>query len=314
MLLALSLVMTLGYMGQIYVAHAEEIDQQAEAEGEFSRLGADSCMLCHSNGMEPDASAIFATPHASRVDPDAPFSNLQCEACHGPGKDHARGQRGGESVSPAITFGTRASTSPEEQNQICLGCHQDEGRLSWHGSVHDEEEVPCAACHQVHREKDRVFDPIDQQQACFDCHPKRRADVQLTSNHPLRFGSMSCSDCHNPHAGDNDFLLQEPTVNETCYTCHAEKRGPFLWEHAPASEDCTLCHRPHGSNHDAMLTRKPPLLCQQCHSPAGHPSVAFTPGTVEDDFNNRFLLGRGCMNCHSAPHGSNHPSGVTLHR
>jgi DmsE family decaheme c-type cytochrome len=109
-------------------------------------------------------------------------------------------------------------------------------------------------------------------------------------------------------------LLQEASVNETCYSCHAEKRGPFLWEHAPASEDCTLCHRPHGSNHLAMLVKRPPLLCQQCHSPAGHPSVAYTPDQAENEFNNRFMLARACLNCHSEVHGSNHPSGVTLHR
>jgi DmsE family decaheme c-type cytochrome len=159
-----------------------------------------------------------------------------------------------------------------------------------------------------------VFDPLAQQEACFGCHQERRADTFRNSNHPLRFGEMSCGDCHDPHAGDHDFLLREATVNLTCYTCHAEKRGPFLWEHAPASEDCTLCHRPHGSNHDAMLTKRPPLLCQQCHSPAGHPSVAYTSEVVGNELDNRFLLGRACLNCHSEVHGSNHPSGVTLHR
>jgi hypothetical protein len=26
------------------------------------------------------------------------------------------------------------------------------------------------------------------------------------------------------------------------------------------------------------------------------------------------MLGRACLNCHSQVHGSNHPSGATLHR
>ena len=151
-------------------------------------------------------------------------------------------------------------------------------------------------------------------QACFECHPKRRADTFKASSHPLRFGNMSCSDCHDPHNGNNDFLLQQASVNETCYTCHAEKRGPYLWEHAPVAEDCILCHQPHGSNHPALLKRRSPLLCQQCHSPAGHPSTAYTSDLAEDSFSNRFMLGRACLNCHSQVHGSNHPSGATLHR
>ena len=289
-------------------------EPEFDPTGDFSRLGADSCVLCHGEGMPQDASGIFATPHAARTDPAAPFSGYQCEACHGPSKDHARAQRGGGNVAPHTTFGARATTPASDQDAVCLGCHTSNGRLGWHGSMHEFEEVPCAACHQVHQPRDPVLDPLAQQERCFTCHQKRRSDTLRPSNHPLRFGSMACSDCHDSHNGNNDFLLVEETVNQTCYTCHAEKRGPFLWEHAPASEDCTLCHRPHGSNHDAMLTKRPPLLCQQCHSPEGHPSLAYTPETFGDELNNRFLLGRACLNCHSEVHGSNHPSGVTLHR
>ena len=105
-------------------------------------------------------------------------------------------------------------------------------------------------------------------------------------------------------------------MNQTCYTCHAEKRGPFLWEHAPAAEDCTLCHDPHGSVNPARLKKNPPLLCQQCHSIAGHPSVARTPAGLPGGAGggSAFLLAGSCLNCHSQIHGSNHPSGVKLMR
>lgn len=281
---------------------------------DYTRLGADSCLACHGEGSERPATAIFHTKHASRTDPDAPFANLQCETCHGPSEEHARAQRRGQNALPPTVFGGDSPTPATEQNAVCLGCHETHGRLTWFGSRHERENVPCAACHQVHRERDRVFEPLAQQEACFDCHTQRRADTFKASSHPLRFGNMACSSCHDPHAGANDVLLVEATVNETCYTCHAEKRGPFLWEHAPAAEDCTLCHDPHGSNHPALLTRRPPLLCQQCHSPAGHPSVPYTEGDFDNSAMNRFLLGRACLNCHSQVHGSNHPSGLTLHR
>jgi formate-dependent nitrite reductase cytochrome c552 subunit len=63
-----------------------------------------------------------------------------------------------------------------------------------------------------------------------------------------------------------------------------------------------------------LLVRRPPLLCQQCHAPAGHPSGAYTSEDIDNNFSNRFLLGRSCLNCHSQVHGSNHPSGAKLHR
>jgi DmsE family decaheme c-type cytochrome len=108
----------------------------------------------------------------------------------------------------------------------------------------------------------------------------------------------------------------KPTVNQTCYTCHAEKRGPFLWEHAPVAEDCTLCHFPHGSSRPVLLSKSPPLLCQQCHTVAGHPSVAYTSRGLPGGGGGggAFLLAGGCVNCHSQVHGSNHPSGVKLMR
>jgi predicted CXXCH cytochrome family protein len=88
----------------------------------------------------------------------------------------------------------------------------------------------------------------------------------------------------------------------------------MLWEHAPVAEDCSNCHDAHGSNHAAMLKQRSPLLCQQCHMPSGHPSLAYGPESIEDDYRSRFLLGSSCSNCHTQVHGSNHPSGVSLTR
>ncbi len=125
---------------------------------------------------------------------------------------------------------------------------------------------------------------------------------------------MTCSDCHAVHDSMARALLTQPTLNDTCYECHAEKRGPYLWEHVPASEDCTTCHRAHGSNHRGLLTKVAPLLCQDCHSRAGHPSFARTGASLPGGQPSQFLVGGSCTNCHSRVHGSNHPSGANLTR
>jgi DmsE family decaheme c-type cytochrome len=281
---------------------------------EYSSQGADACVVCHGPGMPQSAVAIFATPHGSRQDPAAPFAQLQCEQCHGPAADHVVAVSRGESALPPVTFGAHAATPAATQIAACLGCHDDHGRNGWTGSAHETSEVPCAACHQVHAERDRVFDALAQQETCFGCHARRRNDALKPSSHPLRFGAMSCSSCHDPHQGQHESLLIESSVNDTCFTCHAEKRGPFLWEHAPAAEDCSLCHQVHGSNHAPLLTRRPPLLCQQCHAAADHPGLAYGDSQLDEAQADRFLLARGCLNCHSQVHGSNHPSGATLHR
>jgi DmsE family decaheme c-type cytochrome len=127
---------------------------------------------------------------------------------------------------------------------------------------------------------------------------------------------MACSDCHNAHGSATAAMLNKPTVNQTCYSCHAEKRGPMLWEHAPVAEDCTLCHSAHGAVRAALLNKSPPLLCQQCHTVAGHPSVARTGAALPGGSagGQIFLLAGSCTNCHSQVHGSNHPSGAKLMR
>jgi len=286
---------------------------QSESPPPLSRRGATSCLRCHDKEGEFPIMGMFNTAHASRTDPRSPFSSAQCETCHGPGGTHERIPRD-EATPPMLTFGMDAETPVLEQNDICLSCHGDQDRMGWVGSAHDEQEVPCASCHEVHTEHDPMADAQTQQQVCFDCHPRTRAQTFQASSHPLRFGKMTCSSCHSAHNGHNDYQLVETSINDTCYTCHAEKRGPFLWEHAPVAEDCSECHSAHGSNHAAMLTQRPPLLCQQCHMPGGHPSIAYTSDSPDSTYESRFLLGASCSNCHTQVHGSNHPSGVTLTR
>ena len=101
-------------------------------------------------------------------------------------------------------------------------------------------------------------------------------------------------------------------INESCTSCHAEKRGPFLWEHAAGREACSTCHDPHGSNNDRMLVVRTPMLCQRCHIGTRHPSTIYD-GTALAQRSNR-LVTRGCVNCHQQIHGSNHPSGNAFAR
>jgi DmsE family decaheme c-type cytochrome len=135
----------------------------------------------------------------------------------------------------------------------------------------------------------------------------RRAQVQRSAHMPFREGKVTCTDCHNPHGTPNPSLLVKSTVNETCYQCHAERRGPFLWEHPPVMENCANCHDAHGSSRPQLLKASMPRLCQQCHVESRHPTTPALSTT-------RVAINRGCTNCHSQIHGSNHPGGVFYQR
>lgn len=298
-----------------------EADKQAPADSfhgkedvPYTPQGADTCLKCHDEDSEVPVLALFKTKHAVQADERTPFAQLQCETCHGPGGEHGKRVRRGEARPPIRDFGRQAATPVSEQNGVCLGCHENHARTDWQGSVHQRHDVACASCHRVHAAKDPVLIVSQQPALCLECHKQQRAEIHKASTHPVRYGQMACSDCHEPHGSATEALLKRETLNQTCYACHAEKRGPFLWEHAPVAEDCSLCHRPHGSNHPDLLTQRPPLLCQQCHSLMGHPSVQYTGRGLVGQLPSPRVLAGSCTNCHSQVHGSNHPAGADLSR
>ncbi len=286
----------------------------AKAEPAYTSRGADTCIKCHDEDSEFPVLSIFKTKHAQQADKRTPFATLQCEACHGPGAEHAQEVPEGQKQAPIIAFGAHSRVPVEKQNQICLGCHANQSRIAWPGSTHGGNQVRCVSCHAIHATHDAVQTTAEQPDICFDCHKRQRAEFDKPSTHPVRLGQMACNSCHEVHGAIAAKLLIKPTLNETCYSCHAEKRGPFLWEHAPVAENCSNCHTPHGSIHPTLLVKRAPLLCQECHSQVGHPSVARTGAGLPDGNPSGFLLSGACLNCHSQVHGSNHPSGVKLMR
>lgn len=285
---------------------------------QHSAKGADSCLECHDDEtVAYSAGAIFKTKHGHQGDKRSPFGakGLQCEACHGPGAQHsAKGSKKKLSIN---SFKADSYLSVEVRNQACLGCHEGGTRTGWHAGAHERNAVACTDCHRIHQPQgDPVMTRTTEAAVCLTCHKNQTAAFQMPSSHPVRQGLMSCSGCHSPHGSTAPAMLVKATLNQTCYSCHAEKRGPVLWEHQPVTEDCALCHAPHGSVRPALLSSSPPLLCQQCHSAAGHPSVARTSKSLPGGSSGGaiFTIAGSCTNCHVQVHGSNHPSGSKLMR
>lgn len=272
-----------------------------------------TCTKCHDETEETPVLSILKSKHAVMADPRTPFADQACMSCHGPSKAHLAPAVDGQRARTDVDFSHKSGTPAATRNQVCLGCHEKSVRMHWKGSPHESENVACTSCHTVHNQSDPVLAAVTQTDVCVTCHKGKRADLLKPSNHPLREGKMSCSGCHNTHGSTGPRLLVKDTVNETCFTCHAEKRGPFLWEHAPVREDCSSCHKPHGSVHASLLKSRTPWLCQTCHLAAQHPSTAYSgtglPGATLPSGAQQ-LLGKNCMNCHSEVHGSNHPSGA----
>jgi DmsE family decaheme c-type cytochrome len=179
--------------------------------------------------------------------------------------------------------------------------------------------VGCLSCHSIHHAKstEKLLVGRSENLTCLSCHVEQRKAMTQRSTHLFRDelvrSTMQCSGCHNAHGSPTERMLRENSLNDTCLRCHTEKRGPFLWEHAPVRENCLTCHTPHGSNHAKLQRVAVPYLCQQCHANTRHPGTLYDArNTPEGTSPSNRLVERGCVNCHSAVHGSNHPSSPYL--
>lgn len=278
--------------------------------------GDERCTECHDEVDGPQLLAIGKTRHGTVADLRTPT----CVSCHGDSDLHVKEAGRGEGPTPPVDVGFTKKNPADVQarNGACLSCHQGGNRINWQSSAHATQEVACTSCHSVHTQHDKVKSAQSQTETCVSCHKTQRSEINKQSHHPLVEGKMSCSSCHNPHGSSGPKMLVKNTLNETCYSCHAEKRGPFLWEHPPAADNCANCHSPHGSNHTPLLNSRGPYLCQQCHDFTNHPSTTYSgtglPVSAGGTAPAQQLLLRNCANCHTQVHGTNHPSGARYTR
>jgi DmsE family decaheme c-type cytochrome len=292
------------------------------------------CTKCHDESEQRPILAMYKTRHGVKADARTPG----CQTCHGPSEAHVKNAKGAATrPTPDRMFVGANKSDTAVVNDTCISCHKGGKRTLWEGSKHHSSDVPCTSCHQVHvNGKDKVLDRVTQKEVCFTCHKTERSETLRHSTHPLAAGKVTCSDCHNPHGSEGPKLMKDISIRDTCFTCHAEKRGPFLYEHPSAMDDCMNCHTPHGSTNAPLLRARAPWLCQSCHADgAPHPgnvySAANLPGGAVANANTKSGLAntinpitgqavplnnpsaqlafRGCTDCHTQVHGSNHPAG-----
>jgi DmsE family decaheme c-type cytochrome len=238
-----------------------------------------NCKLCH-----PEFHPQMARSGHAYLRKDGPEHG--CGACHGPGSFHTGS--GGN---------WRKITMPSEKlrakdaDSSCNSCHsQRDVTQKWTCSEHARQGVSCVVCHDANAPRGQTL-RAPEFQLCGKCHLDVQAKLRLPNRHRVAEGRIACSDCHDPH-GNTDKIRDKDLRWRTCATCHAEKAGPFLFDHGiKRTEGCTACHDPHGSSNRRMLTyaRIQPM-CLQCH-----------PETPHDLRRPRFT---NCLDCHTEIHGS----------
>lgn len=163
-----------------------------------------------------------------------------------------------------------------------------------------------AKCHSIKLEKGKQ---VAAGTGCRSCHKREGT---------FRHAPMRTGDCAICHTETNGAFVPTKTAEETCYTCHEEKRKQLKgakFVHGPVNKlVCELCHDPHGARPGMMTWRGRNEVCVTCHEgydkqphvvagfatgSKGHP-IAKVPNKLEagDEFS--------CGACHD-PHGAEHP-------
>jgi len=278
-------------------------------------VGNDRCLeACHRH--DKLARDFSASTMGVFVKPGTGMPMVDCESCHGPGslaiKDLTREKvRIEESLGKKVSCDFKTlvdwrTLPPQAQSLLCLKCHTANATFNlhdWNASTHAMNDVSCLDCHKLHQGPDLTLPRNKIPNLCLECHEDVRAELSLPSHHPMPEGKMSCVDCHEPHGTTTEKLLKGDTVKIACTRCHAEKEGPFVFEHADISEDCRNCHKAHGSVNNNLLIAGQPFLCLQCHSNHyGYHEPILKDNEWKGAFYNR------CTDCHSMIHGTDTPS------
>lgn len=256
------------------------------------------CVDCHEAQVKGFASNPHARSHGVKATADP---EEFCANCHGDGTKHA--QNDGDPKLIQAFHGLQGA-------ELCISFHE---KSDTHGSFTlgfhaNSAAVNCLSCHQVHATGPRGEHLLakDPGALCQTCHAGASASFRNKPyTHRLDRGGMTCVDCHDPHDRKGQPVKLTRDGELACLTCHAEKRGPFVFDHVTGSAgDCRSCHQPHGSNNPKqLLWARVDQLCLSCHAQTGGPRTAGgQPPAFHDLTLPRY---RNCTSCHVSIHGSN---------
>ena len=240
------------------------------------------CADCHSTNLQKNYDAVADTYATSWSE-----ISVGCEACHGPGSEHARLAalgRGSEGLTVALderrgaawtidTVTGNARRNPPRATarelDVCAQCHSRRGQYS-----------------NTYRAGEPFLDhyrPALLESGLYHPDGQQREEVYnwgsfLSSR--MHAAGVTCSDCHEPHAGK----LRAPG-NAVCGQCHAASKYEATTHHmhapgTPGSE-CKACHMPTETymlidprhDHSFRIPRpdlsadlRVPNACNQCHA------------------------------------------------
>lgn len=228
-----------------------------------------ACRGCHVSQLSAGYDAKRDTYHTTWSEP-----GINCETCHGPGKEHVRvclaAPKGRPPKDLKLIRGGRGFT-PEQNNALCSSCHAKASQLT--GGM---------------KPGDRFYDHFDL--VTYESSDYAPDGRDLGENYTYTSWSRSpCVtsgklDCLHCHTSSGRYKFADPArANEACLPCHAERVAEAaLHSRHPAGSTgsrCVSCHMPmtefarmRRSDHSmlpptpaATMAHGSPNACNTCH-------------------------------------------------
>jgi predicted CXXCH cytochrome family protein len=219
----------------------------------FRRRVTYECLFCHNGYPEHLASSDLSG--SDPVFPEVLPNGIDCQRCHGPGRDHIEAVQTGRDLAQVREAIVNPSTlDPARQMEVCLQCHL---------------ESTSSRLPNFLRRFDRgVFshrpgEPLADSMLFFDYASGTGHDDTFDIAHQgyrLRksacflqsAGQLTCTTCHDPH----DVLRGEAAKSHyiaVCQNCHEDSVETLVQAGVhTASGDCLTCHMPKRRTDDVV--------------------------------------------------------------
>jgi len=136
-----------------------------------------------------------------------------------------------------VVKGKRKYTIRQPVQTTCFMCHSAQAKAWKHKKMrHGPTAVGnCTLCHNPHGSDWPALTPTHPTDLCLNCHNDKQSGLHVIAGffakgHPVKGPEnplrkdrpFSCAGCHNPHAGDNQNLLnkERDSLENYCQTCH----------------------------------------------------------------------------------------------
>ena len=202
---------------------------------DFRRQIQQECIFCHTAypPLAPGGDRFGSEP----LFPGRIPNGIDCQRCHGPGRDHIEAAGRGEKSRLSSTIVNPARLDAARQLDVCMQCHL--------------ETTSARLPHAIVRWERGVFsfrpgEPLGAYAIHFDHPPGSGHDDKFEiASHAYRLrksacfvksaGKMTCTTCHDPHGP-----AERARAIAGCRGCHAAALA--VKPAHPKAPDCVACH------------------------------------------------------------------------